>query len=189
MAKAERLPKRMVWRNYVYTCRSDWMERCMEEVREVGFFERVHTPTITIKVRVGKERKREEREAFLLPGYFFARTKHWEPPVNDLKHAKKLLMSTSDGEVVWGWANDNDLARVTGKRVDRPQRLAPPKLIVGEAVLLNSWAFASMPEQRIIEVREGQGISLTSPLFGGVPLIIADGSSLSAAKPVKARPN
>lgn len=165
------------YKNYVFMCQPSSQERAMKEAREYEVFQSVHTPDVTIKIRTGKERKREVRETYLLPGFFFGRTKHWEPEaiVPKLRYSVKLM--TTFG---WGWCKDEEIERMSGLRLDADVKNAvtAPKLMVGEKAALLGWAFKSMAAQEVIAVNEGQNIVMESPLFGGVPLKVSVGNSL-----------
>lgn len=161
--------------NYVFMCAAHLQDKAMREVRELEFFQSVHTPDVTVKIRTGKERKREVRHSYLMPGYFFGRTKSWEPEryVGELRYSVKLLTSLG-----WGWCRDNEIERVTGLRIDMPPSTIEPKLKVGEKAALTGWAFKSMAKQEVISANEGEDLVIESPLFGGVPMRVSVGNSL-----------
>ena len=166
--------KRTVWRNFVFMCLSDDMEKCLKEVRKLDMFEQVHTPPGEIKVRTGKERKRELREVYMLPGYFFGRTKHWEPPTPEMKYSTKLMTTLG-----WGWCEDWEIERMTGVRLDaKPRRKVETKLRIGDKAFVLGPAFKNLPTGRVIAMNEGQDITMESPFFGGIPLKASVGNSL-----------
>lgn len=163
------------FKNYIFMCQAHVQEKAMKEIRDTEVFQSVHTPSVVVKIRTGKERKREVRESYLMPGYFFGRTKDWAPErflADEFRYSVKMMTTLG-----WGHCKDVEIERVTGLRIDLPAAPITPKLVVGDKATLLGWAFKSMPKQEVIGLNEANELVLESPLFGGVPMRVDVGNS------------